>query len=429
LDKSILKIKPLIYNNVIYKYGYNRYKNIIAILYNMSVNTPPTEDIPIFDASVFPQSSGTALTIASGQKYFLSYPVAQGTEIFPSNVTFQSTITDSSGDVGTVGQVLSSTGTGTTWTNAGGISGNLDLPPPYGLLTDTITQSASHVSGTDINLYGTSTDSDILIGSTLPNLKTLRICNTTSGASGASVHCSNIGFDGGNINNATNPATGTVKLGNTLTTGPLFIGCGATTAIHTSGPIIIGSDSTSTGGINIGTGTDLTVPTTNTINIGKSGVTTTFPNGLSLSSGKYITTSHTGTVTAPTSTQVGGIVTGSNISTTVPTSDNISSISSIALSPGTWSVYAVRAYNNSNNSTRIIFSFGTTLRTNVSSNATDYEHGLTTVFLSSALNYMTLSGTISVTTALTLYLNFQPTYTTAPAIPTTNLQFKAVRIA
>jgi len=65
----------------------------------MSVNTPPTEDIPIFDPSVFPSANGSALTVATGSKYFLTYPVAQGSEIFPSNITLQSTLSDSSGGV------------------------------------------------------------------------------------------------------------------------------------------------------------------------------------------------------------------------------------------------------------------------------------------------------------------------------------------
>ena len=297
----------------------------------MSVNTPPTENIPIFDASIFPTASGTALTIASGSKYFLTYPVAQGSEIFPSNITLQSTLTDSSGDVGTAGQILSSTGTGTNWINPAGITGNLDLPPPYGLLTDTITQSASHVSGSNINLYGTSTNSDILIGSTLPAPQTVRICNTTSGSSGGSVHCSNIGFDGANINNATTPAAGTIKIGNSLTTGPLYIGCGSTTATHTTGPILIGSDSTATGGISIGTNSTTLPLTANAINIGSGTYTTnilgtstmsgliTASSGLTATSGNI--TASSGVVIAPTvrngantgSISPGGIITGTSI--------------------------------------------------------------------------------------------------------------------
>jgi hypothetical protein len=513
----------------------------------MSVNTPPTENIPIFDASVFPSASGTSLTIASGSKYFLTYPVAQGSEIFPSNITLQSTLTDSSGDVGTAGQVLSSTGTGTSWVAQGAITGNLDLPPPYGLLTDTITQSASHVSGSNINLYGTSTDSDILIGSTLPALKTLRLCNTTAGSSGGSVHCANVGFDGSHINNATDPtgvSGGNLKLGQLLTSGPLYIGGGAATAVHTTGPIIIGSDSTATGGINIGTGTNTTVPTVNTVNIGSAtygtnvlgtlttsstilangnitasgsvligqtvrnalntgsisqggvltgtsvispsfnasantdsvgicstqttgvlnigtgvrditgsggainigtgagananpiniggaGTVTTFTNGLSLASSKYITTSHSGTFTSPLATQVGGIITGSSLSTSGPTtSGRVNSIGQIDLTIGVWILTATRAYNNSNLCTRVLFSFGSALRTNDTANAaTDYLYGLTTPPITSATFYANLSGFATLTTASSIYLNVTSEFSTAAAYPTSNFVFSAIRIA
>jgi len=340
----------------------------------MSVNTPPTENIPIFDASVFPSSSGTALTIATGSKYFLTYPVAQGSEIFPSNVTLQSTLSDASGDVGTSGQILSSTGTGTNWINnsvgnsyieintstlpttlpipttantyvyiTGSTGGTITIPTtgvtsgtlinfrnftlytiniagstylpyssisttaasPYvlsagcsatfyyngsiwvqpnldrtmqnlivqntcyaaGLATDSINVDQNH-SATAVNVYNGLIDADLNIANTLPSPYTVRIANTTSGPSGGSVHCSNIGFDSSNINNATTPSTGTIKLGNTQTSGPLYIAGGSTSATRTTGPIIIGSDSTASGGINIGTGTNQTVPTVNTVNIG-----------------------------------------------------------------------------------------------------------------------------------------------------------------
>ena len=404
----------------------------------MAVYTPPTETLPIFDNSVFPSSDGTALTIASGRDYFLTYPVAQGEEIFPSNITVQSSITDSTGAKGTLGQVLSSTGTGTEWVNAGGISGNLDLPPPYGLLTDTITESASHVAGTDINLYGTTTDDDILIGSTLGLGHTLRLCNTTSGTSGGSVHCANIGFDGVNINNATNPTTGIVKIANAQTSGALYLGGGSTTATRTTGPIIIGSDSTDTGGINIGTGTNLTPPTVNTINIGKSTYTTNIngtvvPNGITFPSDKYITsTPSLSAITGPTApTQVGCIVSGTPITTAIPTSNNITSLASITITQGTWIIHAFRQYNNSANSTRIIFSFGLNSRLNATPASSDYEYGLITVPLSGVQNYVALSTVITATSTgnTLLYFNIQPTYTTAPESGATNFRFTATRIA
>ena len=404
----------------------------------MAVYTPPTETLPIFDNSVFPSSDGTVLTIATGKQYFLSYPVAQGEEIFPSNITLQSSLTDSTGAKGTAGQVLSSTGIGTSWTNAGGITGNLDLPPPYGLLTDTITESASHVAGTDINLYGTTTDDDILIGSTVGTGHTIRLCNTTLGSSGGSVHCANVGFDGSHINNATNPNIGNLKLGQLLTSGGLYIGGGALTPVHTTGYIIIGSDSTSTGGINIGTGTNVTVPTVNTINIGQSTYTTNIngtviPNGITFPIDKYITSTPSASViTGPTApTQVGCIVNGDLITTTIPTSGNITSLASVTITQGTWIIHVYRSYNNSNNSTKIIFSFGLTQRSNTVPVSSDYEYGITTVMLSNQLNYAYLSTSITATGIgnTLVYFNINPTYTSAPASATTNFRFTATRIA
>jgi len=380
----------------------------------MSVNTPPTENIPIFDPSVFPSSSGTALTIATGLDYFLSYPVAQGSEIFPSNVTLQSTLTDASGDVGTSGQVLTSTGTGTNWTNGGtngyitynasalpftlpvstyvnlfvfftgSTSGILTLPLsgfvsgsnvfikntslgtvniattyisfiegltssiaiplgytesitlffngsvwvqstftnsvnqltvtsafyPASVNTDSIVQKLSHTTSEEIDIYSTTTIGDIYLGKLLPSPYTLRLCNTTTGASGASVHVSNIGFDGNNINHATSPASGIIKLGNSATTGQLFIGGGSTTAVHTTGPIIIGSDSTASGGINIATGTNMTVPTVNTVNIG-SGTYATNIKGTLTSTGNIsaLTTSTISTASGNISSTSGNITT------------------------------------------------------------------------------------------------------------------------
>ena len=404
----------------------------------MAVYTPPTETLPIFDNSVFPSADGTALTISTGRNYFLTYPVAQGEEIFPSNITLQSSLTDSTGAKGTLGQVLSSTVSGIEWVNAGGITGNLDLPPPYGLLTDTITESASHVAGTDINLYGTTTDDDILIGSTLGIGHHVRLCNTTSGASGASVHCANIGFDGVNINNATTPAAGIVKIANAQTTGALYLGGGSTAATRTTGPIVIGSDSTATGGINIGTGTDLTVPTVNTLNIGKSSYTTNIngtvvPNGITFPSDKYITsTPSASAITGPTApTQVGCIVNGTTITAVVPSSTNITSLASVTITQGTWILHAYRQYNNSANSTRIIFSFGLNSRLNVPPVSSDYDYGLVTVPLSGIQYYVSLSTSITATAIgnTLVYFNINPTYTSAPDSGGANFRFTATRIA
>jgi len=598
----------------------------------MSVNTPPTENIPIFDPSVFPSASGTALTIASGSKYFLTYPVAQGSEIFPSNITLQSTLSDASGDVGTSGQILSSTGTGTNWINnssgintyteldtatfpttlpipttantyvyiTGSTGGTITIPTtgvttgtlinfrnftlstiniagstylpysrfetavsPYvlsggcsatfyyngsiwvqpnvdrtmlnftvqntcyaaGLATDSINLAQNH-SGTAVNVYNSLTDADLNIANTLPAPYTVRIANTTSGASGGSVHCSNIGFDGSNINNATTPAAGTIKLGNSLTSGPLYIAGGSATPTHTSGPIIIGSDSTATGGINIGTGTDQTVPTVNTVNIGSAtyatnikgtltstgtisttsgsitsagvitgtsvvspsfnassntdtvgisttqtsgvlnigtgarlitgsggainigtgsgavlnpiniggaGTITTFANGLSLASSKYITTSHSGTITLPISTQVGGIVSVAYSTPTLPTSGQVITMNTITLDSGTWILTGAVSIGSSANITHGAISFGNLLRTVSTApvNANDSAYGHTTFngVTPTTVICPNLTVYVTPTTSTSFYFNITLTFTAGPGFNSAFWKLYAMRIS
>ena len=153
--------------------------------------------------------------------------------------------------------------------------------------------------------------------------------------------------------------------------------------------------------------------------------------GLTLGSGKYITTSHSGTVTAPTSSQVGGVINGTDISSpTFPTSGNITSWASIILPAGTWVITATRQYNSSANSTRLLFSLGTTLRNNAASpDATDYTYGVTSSVLNSTNNFATITGTASLTVDTTIYLDIYAQYTSAPTITTSNSIFRAVRIA
>ena len=69
----------------------------------------------IFNPDFYVSASSTYLTQATAKLYFLSYPFSQGSEIFTNNLTLQSTLTDALSSVGTSGQVLSSTGTGTNW--------------------------------------------------------------------------------------------------------------------------------------------------------------------------------------------------------------------------------------------------------------------------------------------------------------------------
>ena len=72
----------------------------------------------IFNPDFYVSASSTYLTQATAKLYFLSYPFSQGSEIFTRNISLQSTLTDALSSVGTSGQVLSSTGTGTNWINS-----------------------------------------------------------------------------------------------------------------------------------------------------------------------------------------------------------------------------------------------------------------------------------------------------------------------
>jgi hypothetical protein len=384
-----------------------------------------------------------------------------GTNTFNNNVRINSTLTDTSGDVGIAGQLLSSTGTGINWTYAGlngyilydlsslpftlptttysnlyvlfegtvGSGGILTIPisgfttgtflsiknaaggtvnisttsilftststttalidltltetlslyfnGSYWIQTsisnkiyrltvtnslafsgalaiNTITESSS---GTDINLYGTTASGDILIGQILPAGRTLRLCNTTAGTSGGSVHCCNVGFDASHINNATTPAGGLLKLGNSQTTGALYIGGGSAAATRTTGPIIIGADSTASGGINIGTDTDLTVPDVNTINIGSASYTTIIKGTLSIVGN---------IVSALTSTST--ISTSSSISTTSGSISSAGAITGTSIIAPSLNASAVSTdVNIATNQTSGTLNIGTGARTTVSS--------------------------------------------------------------
>ena len=288
-------------------------------------------------------------------------------------------------------------------------------------VTYPISQGAATIS----QLYsaGIDTTTPASIFNFLPSqTANIRIGNTTTGSgtirlgayTGTSVHCGAIDCTANSINNYV-PTSGDVNLCNSQTSGVLNIGTGARTT---------------TGTINIGTGSGSTA---NPINIGSAGSIITCNHDLTLASGSYITTTPSGSaISAPISpTQVGCIVTGTNITSTVPTSDNVTSISSVVLTAGTWVINTYRAYNNSQNCSRILFSYGLTSRNNVAPVSTDYEYGLTSPYLSNQINYVALSTTINITATgnTTVYFNMIPTYTTAPTIPTTNFRMTAIRIA
>jgi hypothetical protein len=86
----------------------------------MSSGIPPTYYFNgiTFNPSFY-QSDSDYLTIKTAKSSFLTYPMSQGDELFTSNITINSTLTDSTGSKGIDTQVLSTTGTGTKWIYAG----------------------------------------------------------------------------------------------------------------------------------------------------------------------------------------------------------------------------------------------------------------------------------------------------------------------
>ena len=127
----------------------------------MSAYPPPIEDLPFFNPAVFTVLD-IPLTVAEGEKYFLKYPQAQGTQSFTDiNVGGIATIEDVKADSLEVANNTTLSGalevsgniTGTTIT---GINGRLDD------LEDEILQGVVHIEGTetitgDKTLSGTTT--------------------------------------------------------------------------------------------------------------------------------------------------------------------------------------------------------------------------------------------------------------------------------
>jgi hypothetical protein len=106
----------------------------------------------------------------------------------------------------------------------------------------------------------------------------------------------NISFSGTFSTDSITQANGgsQVELFANTTTSTIYFGGGnSSNPQHTTGPIIIGSDSTATGGINIGTGTDLSDPLTNTINIGSATYGTIIKGTLTSDTNVYYTSNTT----------------------------------------------------------------------------------------------------------------------------------------
>jgi hypothetical protein len=217
------------------------------------------------------------------------------------------------------------------------------------------------------------------------------------------------------MNDALNPLADTDLLSTALTIGSTVV----------NGNIVIGA-SLGQGDISIASAQ----ASGGTVTIGSTNTVTTFAGGLTLGSSKYITTSHTGTISLPSTTQVGGVVTGSSISTTVPSTGNLSSMSSISLTAGVWLVSGSRQLDSTSGTTRVVVGLGNNLRTNVTGITNDFLYGIA----SSGINttgstFYEVNGIVSLTGTATVYYNMVISYTSAPTAGTGSAIFKAVRIA
>lgn len=157
----------------------------------MASYLPPTEELPIFDNQVFDTLNNTALTYAEAKKYFVSYPIAQGTatitDLITGEISYQSPASGSIFEIGT-----------------------------------------NQVSGGTIKI------------------------GPTGGTAGVSVHCANLDFKNNAMNNATSNTVGDISIGSLQTSGELNIGTGARVTSGNGGAINIGNNASSAAPINIG---------------------------------------------------------------------------------------------------------------------------------------------------------------------------------
>jgi hypothetical protein len=222
----------------------------------MATYLPPSENLPIFDTSVFDETNGAYLTYTSAKKLFLTYPTAQGEETIASL-----------------------------------IAGSIDYTSPASGSYFEI--GTNQVSGGTIRLGPTGT------------------------STGVSVHAGNIDCTNNTINNASASDTGNLALGNSQTSGVLNIGTGVRATTGNGGAINIGGGVGSAAPINIGpisavSGTGIvnintSTATTGVINIGSSSATTNIKG----------TSTCTGTITATSGLSSSGLITTSgNITTT-----------------------------------------------------------------------------------------------------------------
>jgi hypothetical protein len=410
----------------------------------MASYTPPSENLPIFDNSVF-----TTTTSSSGFTYdelldlFLSYPVAQGEQTIASLISntintnlpttafnFLSSLTTGQLNIGT-----SSTGTIKIGANTGtsvhcgsidctGVNINNSVAPLIGNLG----YGPSQTSGVmNIATGVRTTDGALNINNNASAVNTISM-----GAAGVTTNITGIGTIKANVFDVVSNATSTTLFG-TTTTGSIDIG-----AAQTSGVLNIGTGvrlTTGSGGaINIGT--NASASNVGPINIGSTNTPINFNNDIILTKNNYITTTASASsFTAPSGPlQVGCVVSGSSLSPTFPANDNVSSYGSIVLKAGTWVLTVNRQLNTIGGTSKVLFAFGDTLRNNVAvTAANDYLYGVGNAPVQTSgtgIGHFTSIASITAGGDVTVYFNLVPSYSTpTPGSTTANFRFVATRIA
>lgn len=269
-------------------------------------------------------------------------------------------------------------------------------------------------TGTAPELYGNLVNTDLNIAKTLPSPYTVRIANTASGHPTGTVSCSNINFNGHNINNATNPDSGNIKLGNSLTSGPLYVGCGSVVNEHTTGPILIGCDSTASGGIGIGLNNTSTSITENTINLGSATYATRILGTLAtlgITSASGDITATTGNIGASAGNIIGQILRNGTNTASISQAGVINGKSlTISTSPTTYA--SISATGTITGSSLVLGTGEITTVGNITSTGT-----ITGSSLVLGTGAITTVGNITSTGAITGSSMTTPSLTTATAVP------------
>ena len=351
----------------------------------MASYTSPSENLPIFDNSVF-----TTTTSSSGFTYdelldlFLSYPVAQGEQTIASLI---------SNEIDT------------------------NLPTTNFNFLDSITSGQVNIA-TGVRTGALNINNNVSSSNTISIGNTLVTTNIT-GIGTIKANDFDVVSNSQNVGLFDTTTSGTIDIAVSQTTGILNIG----TAVRTT--------TGSGGAINIGTNASSTAP----INFGSASTPINFNNDITLTKNNYITTTASATAfTAPSAPlQVGCVVTGSSISTSVPTTNQVTSFGSITLKAGTWVITVNRQVNTIGGTSKILFAFGSVSRSNaVVDESTDYLYGVSVVTLPLSGAGVTSFHTIASITGggdVVVYFNFIPTYSSAPASSTGNFRFVATRIA